>query len=312
MAVPSLPQLPPLPPTVGVGRLPNWRTNAMAHRPCPVCDTDQPAPVCRRPDGLIVSRCPACGMTYLADHPDDASLREFYADYAAYKGIAPARRPGGLARWLGLQPASPYLDPYVGVLEATGGLRGRALCEVGCSVGDFLLETRRAGAVVSGVEWDEQAIKVLAAEGIPATRELPTDARLDIVCAFQLLEHLADPGKFAAQVSAALAPDGRLLLALPNGGEASVIGPAWVGFRVDLEHLNYFSAAALARLLSRHGLWVERFWTYLPPQLPRQGEAPTLPVKLGRRLRAYAARFAAQPQWADGTYVLCVLARKCP
>lgn len=310
--LPPVPQLPPLPSTVPAGKLPHWQTDPLVHRACPVCGSERAEPFCRRPDGLVVSRCGGCGMIYLADLPTAESIRAFYVDYAKYKGITPSRRRSRLLSKLGLVPASPYLEPYLGILETTGGLQGQSLCEIGCSVGDFLIEAREAGATVSGVEWDDQAIAVLSAQGIPASHELPQGAKLDVVCAFQLLEHLSDPSEFAANVSAALKPDGRLLLALPNGGEGDEVGPCWVGFRVDLEHLNYFSVASLTRLLAQQGLWVERFWTYLPPQLPRGGTRPGFASEVGRKLRSLTSRFSAQPQWADGSYVLCVLARKCP
>lgn len=249
-------------------------------------------------------------MTYLADHPDAKSLGEFYADYATYKGIQPAKPRQGSWR-TGFRPAVPRMNPLLeGIFQGCGGLAGKSLCEIGCSVGDFLLAARAQGARVAGVEVDDAALKVLAQEGIPATRELPAQTTWDFICAYQVIEHLADPGGFIEGIGRALVPDGCVVLALPNGGESEVVGPPWVGFRVDLEHLNYFSVATLSRLLARHGIYVEQFWTCLPPNLPREGSPAVAPPRWQRWLRGQAAHVSAPPLSASGTYVLFVLARK--
>lgn len=303
----SLPLLPPLPATVKAGRVPRWPLDRLVHRPCPVCAADRTDPLCRRPDQLVVARCGACGMTYLPDIPSEADLQAFYENYGEYKGLR-ARRERWWQRWIRFRRP----DPFIEILLQTGGLAGAALCEVGCSHGNFLLKCRALGAQVTGVEWDEKAREYLGGLGIPASRSLPADQTFSIVCAFQLLEHLADPQAFIGEVAARLATDGRLLVALPNGGDAERIGPGWVGYRVDLEHLNYFTARSLATLLRQHDLYVEQTWDYMQADLPR---ADARPVPRGRAERVLAhltTRLGQGPYHLDGTYILCLLARKMP
>jgi SAM-dependent methyltransferase len=247
-------------------------------------------------------------MIYVPDVPVASDVQCFYGSYARFKGIRPSRisRLGAWCLW--------WKDPHVLILENSGGLQGRTLCELGCSYGRFLQLARSRGANVSGVELDEEALRFLQGLGIPVSEELGSGRQYDVICAFQLIEHLDRPSELIRQASACLVSDGRLLLALPNGGEIERAGPAWVGFRVDLEHLNYFSLASLSGLLLQHGLYVEQFWEHQQPIIPRTRQSPAhrsrkLAQRLERPLRLLS-RLLTRPSWLEGTFVLTVLARK--
>lgn len=300
-----IPLLPPLPPSVKAGRVPQWPLDRLIHRPCPVCGGDAPRPICRRPDRLVVACCAACGMHYLPEIPSEAEMQVFYRNYGEYKGLCPRPEPRW-RRWIPWQRPNPFLE----ILLQTGGLAGLQLCEVGCTYGYFLRKCRIAKARVTGVEWDEQALAYLRALGIPAHKSMPDEAAFDVVCAFQLIEHLADPSGFVADVARRLAPDGRLLLALPNGSEVDRIGPSWVGFRLDLEHFNYFSTRTLAALLARHDLYLEQVWEYMQADLPRADARPVRRGRAGRLAASVWNRLGQGPYHLDGTYILCALARK--
>jgi SAM-dependent methyltransferase len=276
----------------------------LVHRTCPVCGADVTEGVCVRPDRLVVVRCLECGMAYLADIPDEGDLAALYHEYDAYKQLS-SGRGSWLYRLSPLKPAEPHIE----ILLQSGGLKGRRLCEVGCAKGAFLLHARKEGASVVGVELDAASVRTLAGRGIPVEPEVQGEERFDVVCAFQLLEHLSGPGEFIRRVARALVSDGRLLLALPNGGDAERVGPNWVGYRVDLEHLNYFSVGTLARLLGMHGLHVEQFWECLQPNLPRRASGATR-RGLGRRAQEWFGGMLTPPWHRGGSFNLVVLARK--
>ena len=298
-------------PSVGSARLPQWDLRQLIERACPVCQAEAGPDLCRRPDGLPVSRCPACGMHYLPRIPSASEVDRFYQSYGTFKTYQP---PQLSSRTLKRQARR---DIHIHILEQTGGLAGRHLLEYGCSYGTFLQLARLRGARVSGIEPDQAACAYVSSLGIPVgpgappARTVEPDA--DIVCAFQVLEHVADPDAFIAEAARRLHRQGRLLLGVPNGREAEVVGPAWAGFRVDLEHFNYFSIGTLSRLLARHGFYVDHFWEYMQPVL----QPPVPPTRWARVRRLILGDGACPPPalstqdffW-KGTYVLTVLARK--
>jgi SAM-dependent methyltransferase len=242
-------------------------------------------------------------MTYLPEIPTNDDLRAFYENYDEFKtGLRKS------SHWLGgLLPAPPNL--YVEILERHGGLRGKRLCEFGCATGSFLVLARRAGAAVSGIELNKDAIGVLSRRGLRASDHLRAGEQFEIVCAFEFIEHLPRPGEWLAEVSQALVPDGRLLLALPNGREAVRVGPSWIGFRVDLEHLDYFDVGALARLLEQSCLYIEHYWEARQPSITRPGEARIAESLVARARR----RFNLGPTTsmsAIGSFGLTLLSRK--
>jgi SAM-dependent methyltransferase len=181
-------------------------------------------------------------------------------------------------------------------------------------MGHFLSMVRERGAHAVGIDLDEDALKNLTSLGISSSRCVDRALRADIVCAFQLIEHLADPGSFVRDVSAVLVPDGRLLLAMPNGGEAERVGPTWIGYRVDLEHLNYFKVSCLARLLANNGVFVEQYWEFAQPSIVRESEQGAMTAcrpRLEERLRrAWRQRLTGHELSATGRFVLAVLGRR--
>jgi SAM-dependent methyltransferase len=294
-----------MPASVLAGKIPKWRLDRLVHRACPVCEADMPETICRRPDLLVVAQCKACGMIYLPEIPHDEDLGVFYRNYGDYKEFLPGRKS-----WFRKILPIYTRDPFIELLEHSGGVVGRRLCEVGCSYGSFLSRARERGADVVGVELDEGALEHLRQNGLPASKTFDVAAKFDVVCAFQLIEHLTTPAQFVDRASRALQADGRLLLALPNGGEGEKVGPAWVGYRVDLEHLNYFNVASLSRLLTRYHLYVEHFWEYFQPNISRREQSGVAPTGWRRVAADLLNGLRCEPRNSTGTFVLCVLARK--
>ena len=191
---------------------------------------------------------------------------------------------------------------------------GQKVCDMGCAEGSFLLLARRRGAEVFGVELDQEAIAALAERKIPAAASLPGDRQFDVLTAFQVIEHLPDPAAWVRSAGAAVGLDGRLLLALPNGGEIDRVGPTWVGFRQDLEHLNYFSIATLSRLLADNGFYVEQYWETLQAWLHQHAAAGAaaadLPLHHGPNVQPSVLH--RRPTGPDGAGTEGVAWASCP
>lgn len=297
---------------VNNGAIPGWDRHDLRRRDCPACQDNQPDPWVTRPDGLIVHRCRTCQMLYLADIPQPAAVDQFYRSYSGFKRLS-----GRRWNWLSTQ-FRRHTDPYIAILKETGGLAGQRVADVGCAFGEFLQSVRASGGLPWGVELDDTPVPYLQQLGIPVATTIDQFAQsFDVVTSFQVLEHLTDPDQFLQTIARCMSPDGRLLVAVPNGGDAEAVGSPWVGFRVDLEHFNYFTVATLSRLLMRHGFFIEGHWQYFQPHVPRQNEAGREPSFIRRAMRrclqrAVAAIYPESRMVFQGGYVLAVLARYVP
>lgn len=128
--------------------------------------------------------------------------------------------------------------------EATGGIAGRQVLDVGCG-GGILAESMSAqGAHVTGIDLSEKALgvarlhgletgirveyRLVAAEALAA--EMPD--RFDVVTCMELLEHVPDPKATVAACAALLRPGGTVVFATINRTPVSylqaVIGAEYV------------------------------------------------------------------------------------
>jgi SAM-dependent methyltransferase len=171
---------------------------------------------------------------------------------------------------------------------------------------------RRLGAEALAVEVDEAAAARLRAAGIAVCASLGEIAgRADVVVCSMVLEHLADPRALLAAAASCCRPGARLLVSVPNAGQGAALGPAWVGYRVDLEHLNYFDAAALARLSCAAGFLPECWWESAQPVLPAyQPLADRRAYFAQVRTRLRRPAFAPVDPMAVGSFQLTMLARR--
>ncbi|KTE20005.1 bifunctional 3-demethylubiquinone 3-O-methyltransferase/2-octaprenyl-6-hydroxy phenol methylase [Sphingopyxis sp. H050] len=104
-------------------------------------------------------------------------------------------------------------------------LAGRSAIDVGCGAGLLAEPLARLGAKVTGVD--------AAPENIAAAREHATGqglaidyhagelaalpaASFDLVTSMEVVEHVADPAAFIAELAARLAPGGLMILSTPN------------------------------------------------------------------------------------------------
>lgn len=298
----------PMPSSVDCGFIPHWDVRSLHRRLCPICETDSSEELCIRPDGLVVVQCCSCTMVFVRDIPDETQLGRLYDTYGTFKGLSSGHVAPRKVRQMARR------NEFIAVLERTGGVNGTRVIELGCSNGVFLQMARSRGAEVSGVDLDRDALRHLKEIGITGKLSLDEHDQADVVCAFQLLEHVPNPRGLVRDVSRALREDGRFLVAVPNGGEVNEIGPPWIGFRVDLEHLNYFSARTLARLFAQNGLFIENVWRYAQPVIPRRellsSSANQPSGGLWALARQWLARRDGYRLLGSGAYVLVAMARK--
>jgi SAM-dependent methyltransferase len=236
----------------------------------------------------------------VADVIPDGDLQRFYSDYWGTFRPAPGTRSGA-RRFRESAEAGASHDIRLQRLEALlGGLGDRRIFEVGCGLGAFLAAAKVRGAEVIGQEVSRVAGEFAREKmGVPVLQD-PLERSVmevgspDVVVMIDVLEHLSRPREALASIWRTLPPDGLLLLWTPNGGAAGTsleTARTWVGFRVDLDHLQYFSAGAIARLCEGGAWGIEHLETVGFPDLGGvRGES----ASRGGRLRRAAEEFGSR------------------
>jgi len=102
-------------------------------------------------------------------------------------------------------------------------------------------------AKAAGIAREQYGIEVRHAE---IGSDVWGDSRFDFITMFHVLEHLPEPGKGLEYAGHLLAPEGRLIIQVPNvdSWQAQLFGRRWYGLDVP-RHLINFSGEALRRLL---------------------------------------------------------------
>lgn len=143
---------------------------------------------------------------------------------------------------------------------------GAHLCEPGCGRGDFLARTiAERGVSALGLELNAEAARAAHARGLPVqVQSLESVAaerpgQFDVVCSFQVLEHVANPGEHLLCAHRLLKPGGRLLLGLPN--TKSFLGREDNPLDRPPHHISRWSEGVLRRALPALGFRIVRIST---------------------------------------------------
>jgi 2-polyprenyl-3-methyl-5-hydroxy-6-metoxy-1,4-benzoquinol methylase len=196
---------------------------------------------------LDVVRCTGCGLLMTNPRDDDATLAHVYGAICEeeYDREETSR----------VQTARTFLQ----LVQTHRGAKG-ALLDIGCAVGLFAAVATESGWNVTGIDASSWAVGRARRRCASATflhgrvedANFPP-ASFDVVTMWDVLEHVTSPADTLAQVRQWLTQDGWLFLNLPDAGSliARCAGRRWM--LLLREHLWYFDATCLSRLLGQCG-----------------------------------------------------------
>ncbi len=208
-----------------------------------------------------VVRCTHCGLVRLDPVPTPEELPRYYPEtYWFSPDASAASRLEEAYRRLVLR------DHVHFVAQAMRGAQARGpLLDVGCGGGLFLGMMRERGFCVLGLDnsreaaaiaWRRQQVPAVCAMLERAPFRPGSVAGLTM---FHVLEHLYDPRAYLSLSRELLAPEGRLVIQVPNAAcwQFHLLGRAWNGVDVP-RHLFDFRARDMEKLLHSCGFEIVR------------------------------------------------------
>lgn len=208
-----------------------------------------------------IVRCVRCGLIYVSPRPTQTGGAEIYRRLRdeRYASLREER--------------VTHFEHDLEELEAWCD-RGPVL-DVGCGSGYFLeAAARRGWGPAQGVELNSWMVELGRAAGLEISagqlrEQRYPDQSFQLVCFWDVIEHMNDPAVELAEAFRILRPGGMLVLLVPDGESfwARLLGERW--WAVIRMHLYYFTRATATRFLEQGGFQVEQVGTY--PKRARLG-----------------------------------------
>lgn len=229
------------------------------HIPCNHCGGTETRPFCPE-NGRSLVQCVNCGLVYVSPRPDP---NELYALYGESYFNNDDSGTVGYSNYI--RDESNIRKTFQRRLKRVERFaRPGALLDVGCAAGFFLSEAQARGWGVQGLDVSHFAARYTRDRfGIPAQQgsllELDyPDGAFDMVTMWDVIEHVPDPHAHFAKIARLLRPGGVFALATPDVGSlpARLTGKRWVGYKLQEEHVYYFSAKTLRAMLDQAGFEV--------------------------------------------------------
>ena len=208
--------------------------------------------------GFTWVRCTDCRTLYMSPRPSPEVMGAYYSDSENYRFWAQHIFPASeQARKEKIH--RPWLERVVESCRRQRVPLG-TLLEIGPGFGTFAALATESGFFerVVAVEPTPELVIACRSRGVEVVAARVEDVAdeigpVDVVVAFEAIEHLFEPGDLVRQAARFLAPGGLLVLSCPNGEgfDIATLGPE--SLAVDPEHVNLFNPQSLGRLLDRFG-----------------------------------------------------------
>lgn len=162
--------------------------------------------------------------------------------------------------------------------------------EIGCARGSFLERIQRRGAKCTGLELNESTSEYGRSEGLEILSQNIQDhakenpGQYDVVCSFQVVEHISAIKEFLQASIDALKPSGKLIVSVPNN-DSLIFKCNQIALNMPPHHMGLWDMNSLIKIQYFYNLQIEAL--HLEPlQAYHVGYAQSLVVKkLSQELR---------------------------
>jgi 2-polyprenyl-3-methyl-5-hydroxy-6-metoxy-1,4-benzoquinol methylase len=172
---------------------------------------------------------------------------------------------GDSAFYEALQNLSWYYMDWKWEHEMASGLIRPAeeVLEIGCAKGSFLDRIQQKGIRCVGLELNESASDYARSRGLAVSNQSIQDhakghpRQYDVVCSFQVMEHVAAVGEFIQASIDALKPGGRLIVSVPNS-ESVIRSHAGFSTNMPPHHMGLWDMNSLISIQRVFGIELRR------------------------------------------------------
>lgn len=231
------------------------QTNQKPARKCPICESYDNENIF--PDGALdpitgdqfhILSCNICHVAFTFPQPNN--LEPYYP--SKYRGYGP----------LVSSILEIFYQARVAKWNRMFSIPGKVL-EIGCGPGFMLNVLKKKGWIVKGLERTE-SVAAFGREKLELdvtsqdVSDLPECPDYDLIILFNVLEHLKDPLSVLEESSKRLAPNGKIIISVPNfrSLQARLAGPVWLHLDPP-RHLFHFTPQSLELLLKKVGFKTE-------------------------------------------------------
>ncbi len=209
---------------------------------------------------LTYSECIPCGTIFTNPRPGHSILKEYYASSENYKFWAEKIFPATEA----VRKQKIFI-PRAELLEALCKQHSIPMLnflEIGPGFGTFCRLMRERGSFgnIHAIEPTPELADALERSGINVTRsffeDVNTPASVNVITAFEVIEHIPEPAAFLQKCYETLMPGGLLLLTCPNGKGFDTLVLGEDAPALDFEHVTLFNPYSLSMLFQKSGFEV--------------------------------------------------------
>jgi 2-polyprenyl-3-methyl-5-hydroxy-6-metoxy-1,4-benzoquinol methylase len=225
---------------------------------CPICNNKEFKSYLTCNDYLVsnekfvIQECNACGFRLTNPRPDNKSIGNYYK---SENYISHNDESSGLINSIYRIVRSYTLRAKLRLIERLNGGVGKLL-DVGCGTGSFLESCKSNGWQITGVETDA-TVRIIAQDKLKVQvhqdlSEIPSSDSFDIITLWHVLEHVPNLNDTVIRLSMHLAPNGTLLVAVPNSNsfDAYYFKEYWAAYDVP-RHLYHFTPSTIEKLFKK-------------------------------------------------------------
>lgn len=218
---------------------------------CCLCESAQSIAMFTK-SGYTFCHCPECGLIYLYPKPEEDE-NIYNMDYYQKRSILNATSASSMMHTRHLEILETYASHH-------------SLLDIGCGTGYFMNLARSRGWNTEGIDISAEALCYARRHyGLNVHNyrlsQLPKKT-YDVITLWDVIEHLCNPLDTLSVIYRLLKPDGILAVSTPNvyGISTRLAGKRSSIFSTK-DHLFYFSARTLRRLIEKTGFKVIKIMT---------------------------------------------------